>query len=126
VIHPMLVDVLAACADESPAWKDIAAREEARAKRYAAVQERLIAADGSFPPIGRSLAYRCGAFHALAQAALRGRLPDDVAPAQARGALTAGIRRTLDAAGPFDAGRRLPSRGRRPHAALGRARNSPG
>src|SRR5262249_47400546 len=66
--------------------------------------ERLIAADGSYPPIGRSLAYRCGAFHALAQAALRGRLPDDVAPAQARGALTAVIRRTLDAADTFDAG----------------------
>jgi hypothetical protein len=104
VIHPMLVDVLGACADESPAWREISAREEARAKRYAAVQERLIAADGSYPPIGRSIAYRCGAFHALAQAALRHTLPDDVSPAQVRGALTAAIRRTLDAADTFDAG----------------------
>jgi len=104
VIHPMLIDVLGACADESPAWKDLFAREEKRAARYAAVQERLIAPDGSFPPIGRSIAYRCGAFHALAQAALRRRLPDGVSPPQVRGALTAAIRRTLDAADTFDAG----------------------
>ena len=103
VIHPMLVDVLDACDDHLPAWADIAARVEARASRYAAVQERLIAADGSFPPIGRSIAYRCGAFHLLAQAAFRHRLPGGVAPAQVRGALTAVIRRTLDAPDTFDA-----------------------
>ena len=104
VIHPMLVDVLESCKDESPAWKDLAAREETRAVRFAAVQERLIAPDGSFPAIGRSIAYRCGAFHALAQAALRRQLPDDVAPGQARAALTAVIRRTIEAPETFDAG----------------------
>jgi hypothetical protein len=103
VIHPMMLDVLDVCRDESPAWKDLAAREEARARRYAAVQERLIAPDGSFPAIGRSLAYRCGAFQVLAQMALRRGLPEGVAPAQARGALTAVIRRTLEAPGTFDA-----------------------
>ena len=103
VIHPMLVDVLSACGDESPQWKAIADREDVRARRYAAIQERTIAPDGSFPVIGRSIAYRCGAFHALAQAALRHALPDDVAPAQVRGALTAVIRRTIDAAETFDA-----------------------
>jgi hypothetical protein len=102
VIHPMLVDLLSTCADESAAWKEIAAHVETRAARYAAVQERLIAADGSFPPIGRSIAYRCGAFHLLAQAALRHRLPDPVSPAQVRGALGAAIRRTLEAPGTFD------------------------
>ena len=103
VIHPMLVDVLDACREDSAAWKDLAVRVEARARRYAAVQERLIAPDGSFPAIGRSIAYRCGAFHLLAQSALRRVLPDGVAPAQARGALTAAIRRTLDAPGTFGA-----------------------
>jgi len=103
VIHPMLVDVLDACSGESPAWTDIAVRVEQRARRYATVQERLIAPDGSFPPIGRSIAYRCGAFHLLAQSALRHRLPDGVSPAQVRGALTAAIHRTLDAPGTFDA-----------------------
>ena len=103
VIHPMLLDVLDAFSDENPAWKELAARELPRARRYAAVLERLIAPDGSFPPIGRSLAYRCGAMQLLAQAALRRTLPEGVTPAQVRGALTAVIRRTLEAPGTFDA-----------------------
>jgi hypothetical protein len=103
VIHPMLLDVLDACAEESRAWKELAAREALRARRYAAVQERLIAPDGTFPPIGRSLAYRFGAFQALAQAALRHALPDGVAPAQVRGALTAVIKRSLAGPDTFDA-----------------------
>lgn len=102
VIHPMLLDVLDACAEDDTAWKDMRPRIEQRARRYAAVQERLIAPDGSFPPIGRSLAYRCGAFHLLAQMALRRALPDGVAPAQVRGALTAVITRTLHAPDTFD------------------------
>jgi hypothetical protein len=103
VIHPMLVDVLGACAGEMPAWKDLTARVATRATRYAAVQERMIGPDGTFPVMGRSLAYRCGAFHLLAQSALRHALPDGVAPAQVRGALTAVIRRTMDAPETFDA-----------------------
>jgi len=103
VIHPMLADVLAACKDESPAWQDIGTRAAARSRRYAAVQERLIAPDGSFPAIGRSIAYRCGAFHLLAQVALRRTLPEGVSPAQVRGALTAVIRRSLEAPDTFDA-----------------------
>src|SRR5258705_2521157 len=99
----MLIDVLGVCKGESPAWQDIAAREELRATRYAAVQERLIAPDGSFPAIGRSIAYRAGAFHLLAQSALRRALPDGVSPAQVRGALTAVIRRSIEAPGTFDA-----------------------
>jgi hypothetical protein len=103
VIHPMLLDVLDVFGEENPAWKDLATRELQRARRYAAVLERLIAPDGSFPPIGRSLAYRCGAMQLLAQAALRRTLPEGVTPAQVRGALTAVIRRTLEAPGTFDA-----------------------
>jgi hypothetical protein len=103
VIHPMLLDVLDVCRDEMPSWKEMAVRVEHRARRYAAVLERLIAPDGSFPPIGRSLAYRFGAFHLLAQMALRHSLPENVLPAQARGALTATIRRSIDAPGTFDA-----------------------
>ena len=103
VIHPMLLDVLDALKGENPAWKDLSAREELRAKRYAGVLERLIAPDGSFPPIGRSLAYRCGALQVLAQMALRRALPDGVSAAQTRAALTASIRRTLEAPGTYDA-----------------------
>ena len=102
VIHPMLLDVLDVCRDEMPAWKELSARVDERAKRYAAVLERLVAPDGSFPPVGRSIAYRCGAFHLLAAIALRRALPDGVSPAQVRGALTAVIRKTLEAPGTFD------------------------
>jgi hypothetical protein len=102
VIQPMLIDVLDAFGGRQAAWTTLAARVDERARRYAAIQERFIAPDGSFPPIGRSLAYRCGAFHLLAQAALRRTLPEGVSPAQVRGALTAVIRRTLDAPETFD------------------------
>ena len=102
VIHPMLLDVLDALSEENPAWKELATRELQRARRYAAVLERLIAPDGSFPPIGRSLAYRFGAMQVLAQIALRRTLPEGVTPAQTRAALTACIRRSIDAPGTFD------------------------
>ena len=102
VIHPMLLDVLDVFRGEHAAWKDLAVRVERRAVRYAAVLERLIAPDGSFPPIGRSLAYRVGALQLLAQMALRRTLPDGVSPAQVRSALTAAIRRSMHAPSTFD------------------------
>jgi hypothetical protein len=102
VIQPMMLDVLDACGDEVPAWKEMSARVRDRARRHAAILERLVAPDGSFPAVGRSIAYRCGAFQLLAQMALRRDLPADVSPAQVRGALTAVIRRTLEAADTFD------------------------
>ena len=103
VIQPMLVDVLAACGDARPAWQAMREPMLTRARRFAAIQERLIAPDGSFPAVGRSLAYRCGAMQGLAQSALRRDLPADVPPAQARDALGAVIARTLEAPGTFDA-----------------------
>jgi hypothetical protein len=102
VIHPMLLATLDAVAKASKAWDSFRPAVLARAKRYAAIEERLIGPDGSFPPVGRSLAYRCGAFHLLATVALRRELPEPVKPEQVRPALTAVIRRTLDAPGTFD------------------------
>ena len=102
VIQPMLLDVLDVFRDRQAAWKALAGRVDERARRYAAIQERMIGPDGGFPPIGRSLAYRCGAFQLLAQMALRRALPEPVAPAQVRGALTAAITRTLEAPDTFD------------------------
>lgn len=105
VIQPMLVDILDHLPDphgSSGAWSAMRAPALARFTRAAAVQERLIASDGSFPPIGRSLAYRCGAFHLLAQAAVQHRLPAELTPGQVRSALGAVIRRTLEAPGTYD------------------------
>ena len=101
VIHPMLLDVLRVCADARPAWTALRDSVIARARRFAAILERLVASDGSFPPVGRSLAYRCGAFQLLAQMALSHALPESVPPPQARAALDAVIRRTLDAPRTF-------------------------
>jgi hypothetical protein len=103
VIQPMLLDVLAEAAKHTARWQEWTPLAENRARRHAAVLERLIAPDGSFPPLGRSLAYRCGAFHHLAQMALHHDLPAGLAPAQVRCALDAVIRRTLEAPGTFDA-----------------------
>ena len=101
VIQPMLTDIFAMIGHESR-WGKFAAETQARVQRYAAIQERLVAADGSFPAFGRSLAYRCGAFQLLAQSALLRRLPACLPPAQVRRALTLVIRRTLSARDTFD------------------------
>lgn len=103
VIHPFLVAVLDQVGSHKPDWKTFAPQARERATRYAAVQERMIAPDGSYPVLGRSITYRCGAFHALADAALRRALPEAVSPAQTRCALAAVIARTLTPSGTFDA-----------------------
>jgi len=103
VIQPMLLDILATLGDFENEWGAMRAAAEAHGRRYAQVLERFIAADGSYPPIGRSIAYRCGAFQHLAQAALRHALPAEIPPAQVRCALTSVIRRTLEAPNTFDA-----------------------
>jgi hypothetical protein len=104
VIQPFLVTILTAVQAVTGRWESHLARVSARSARYAAIQERLIAPDGSFPVLGRSMAYRTAAFHHLAHQAWRGTLPTEVAPAQVRCALTAVIRRTLEPDGTFDAG----------------------
>ncbi|MCF7687677.1 MAG: DUF2264 domain-containing protein [Cephaloticoccus sp.] len=103
VIQPMLLDVLEAMAGQKRKdWLKMQVRVRSRAQRFAAVQERLIAADGSYPPLGRSIAYRGGAFQLLAQMALRNDLPATLQPAQIRCALTAVLHRTMDAPNTFD------------------------
>ena len=102
VIHPMLLHVLDATAKAKPNWNNLQPEMMRRAQRYAAIQERLIGPDGSFPAIGRSLCYRFGAFHLLAEVALRRLLPEGVTPAQVRSGLTAVMRRMVDAPGTFD------------------------
>ncbi len=104
VIQPMLIDVLRTVGHLDEAWKTMLATVIARGQRYAEIQERSVAPDGSFPAIGRSIAYRCGAFQHLAQMALQHALPETIPPAQSRAALTAVIRRTIDAPGTFDNG----------------------
>ena len=63
--------------------------------RFAEQQERMIGPDGTYPPVGRSIAYRLGAFHALAQVSLMKKLPKEIKPAQVRCALTKAMKRQL-------------------------------
>ncbi len=102
VIHPMLVDVLAVLRRMDNRFEPAYATVLRRARRYAEIQERLIAPDGTFPSVGRSTTYRFGALQTLAQMALRHELPGNLKPAQVRCALTAVIRRMMETPGTFD------------------------
>ena len=102
VIQPMLWEILEVCARHGLPLGAHLPLIETRARRYAAVQERLISPEGTFPVMGRSAAYRFAALQSLAQAALRKRLPEGLAPGAVRGALDAVIRRMTEAPGTFD------------------------
>jgi hypothetical protein len=102
VIHPMLLELTTTLAKQSKAWDSFAPAILARAQRYAAIQERPIGPDGSFPAIGRSITYRYGAFHLLALMALRRQLPNGLTPEQVRSAMTTVMHRMTEAPGTFD------------------------
>jgi hypothetical protein len=102
VIHPMLVDVLAVLQQKDSQFEPACRTVLRRARRYAEIQERLIAPDGTFPSIGRSTTYRFGALQVLAQIALLRELPEQVKSEQVRSAMTAVIRRMIEAPGTFD------------------------
>jgi hypothetical protein len=101
VIHPYLLQLMDTLGDLSPSWSAMHKHITERAQRYAAIEERLIAPDGSYPVIGRSITYRCGAFHLLADAARRNILPEGLTPPQVRCALSAVIHRTLSPISTF-------------------------
>lgn len=103
VIQPMLLDVLTVLQKHDAAFAAAHKTVLQRAKRFAEIQERLIAPDGTFPSIGRSTTYRFGAFQTLALVALKKELPAHLKPAQVRAALTAVIRKMAEAPGTFDA-----------------------
>ena len=103
VIHPMLLDVLQTMAENDARFSTVHKSVLSRAKRFAEIQERFIAPDGTFPLIGRSMAYRFGAFQTLAQISWLRELPEKISPPQVRCALTAVIRKMIEAPGTFDA-----------------------
>ncbi len=103
VIQPMLLDVLRICAEKKHPLGTHYSLILERARRYAVVQERLISPEATFPIIGRSSCYRFGAFQALSQMALEHQLPEGLAPAGVRAALTAVVRRMIEAPGTLDA-----------------------
>ena len=102
VIHPMYLDILHVAAKKRTCYQELLAEAERRSTRYATILERLIMPDGTYPAVGRSLAYRFGAFQLLSQAALQGLLPKKLTAGQVRCALTAVIQKTMEASTMFD------------------------
>lgn len=94
VIHPMLVDVLRTLAPVVPRYQELLPKALSREARYAAILERMISPEGTYPVAGRSITYRFGAFHALAHASLIGNLPPELPANQVRCALSAVLERT--------------------------------
>lgn len=101
VIQPYLVAIIEVTNQKNNAYSSYLPTLGKITQRYAEIQERMINTDGSFPVLGRSIAYRGGAFHHLADMATRKQLPESLLPEQVRGALTAVIRKTLEAPGTF-------------------------
>jgi hypothetical protein len=102
VIQPMFLEVLQALISKDKKENKIYDLELNRARRYAAVQERMISPEGTYPPIGRSLAYRFGAFQLLSKIAQMHQLPQEVLPQQVRCALYEVVKRQMEAPGTFD------------------------
>jgi hypothetical protein len=102
VIHPMLMDILKVCREKNDRLSVTYDKELLRAQRYAAIQERLISPEATFPVIGRSSAYRFAAFQALSQIILWEQLPEAIKPGAARSGITAVVRRMIEAPGTFD------------------------
>jgi len=102
VIHPNLNTII----DVVNSKKNIYAKEATSlniiSKRYAQILERQINTDGSYPVVGRSVVYRGGVFHHLAYIAYKQQLPESLKPAQVRCALTAVIKKTLEAPTTFN------------------------
>jgi hypothetical protein len=104
VIQPMLLETLQVLAKADPknANNKVYADVLKRSQRYAVVEERMISPEATYPPIGRSLAYRFGVFHLLSKIALMQSLPEQLKPQQVRAALYAVIKRQISAPGTFD------------------------
>ncbi|MCC8062616.1 MAG: DUF2264 domain-containing protein [Rikenellaceae bacterium] len=107
VIQPMLVDagrVMNRYYKGDAPYSDAKyAQILRRAARYAEVLERSISPEGTFPVVGRSILYRTGCLQSLAQASLLKMLPKGLSEGQVRAALTAVMRRMLDAPGTYEA-----------------------
>ncbi|WP_183559655.1 DUF2264 domain-containing protein [Mucilaginibacter sp. SP1R1] len=101
VIQPNLSVILQVQDDKRKKYLNEKQRVKAIGQRYAEILERLIGADGSYPATGRSIVYRAGVFHHLANMAYQQQLPASLPPAQIRCALTAVIKKTLESPSTF-------------------------
>ena len=102
VIQPMLLEILEVMNDHGYHLETLHKNVEQRAIRYAAIQERLISPEGTYPQIGRSSTYRFGAFQLLSQISLMHLLDKELKPQQVRAALYKVVKNQLYAPDTFD------------------------
>jgi hypothetical protein len=107
VIHPMLVEILEVLLATKATFSSLDAEallDQAykRMQRHGEHLERLIAPDGSYAPIGRSLTYRTAAFQPLGLLAWRKRLPQSLPEGQVRAATLAAQRAIFRFPSNFD------------------------
>ncbi|WP_295609859.1 DUF2264 domain-containing protein [uncultured Methanobrevibacter sp.] len=93
VIHPMLNDILKVMRKYGISEGELLDVQLMRSSRLSSQLERTISPEGTYPLLGSCLAYRCGVFHLLSQAALLKILPRNIKPAQVRSALTAVLKK---------------------------------
>ena len=93
VIHPMLNDILMVMRKYGLQDGEFLDVQLMRSSRLASQLERMISPEGTYPIVGKALAYRCGVFHLLSQAALLKVLPRNISSAQVRSALTKVLQR---------------------------------
>lgn len=101
VIQPYLAAIVSVANAKNRTYSWFSDRLDKINKRYAEIQERAINADGTFSVTGRSITYRTGAFHHLADMAWRKQLPESLPAAQVRSALTAVIKKIFNAPNTF-------------------------
>ena len=96
LIHPMLNDILTVMRKYEIREGELLDVQLMRSSRLSSQLERIISPEGTYPLVGKSLAYRCGVFHLLSQAALLKILPRNINPAQVRSALTTVLRKQFN------------------------------
>jgi hypothetical protein len=108
VIHTMLVEILEVLVATKASFNSLNAAElldqaNKRMQRMGEHLERLVAPDGSYAPIGRSLTYRTAVFQPLGLLALRKLLPKTLPEGQVRAATVAAQRAVFRFPSNFDA-----------------------
>jgi hypothetical protein len=91
-IHPMILTIVDLIADKISSkntWDVVLSR----AQRYSKLLERMISPEGALPTLGRSLCYRTGVLHLLADLTIKELLPDGLGFGVIQSAMSTVIRR---------------------------------
>ena len=102
VIQPMLIQVLEVASKVQKSYEKDLEEAVKRMQRFARQQELMISPEGTYPPIGRSICYRSGAFQPLAEIAFKELLTEEITQGQVRAALTTVYTRLFGAKDTFD------------------------